>query len=243
MIKVVITIVFLAFFLFIFENTANASLILIEKNGDLTWNVLSEQDALNLETPKYSSLELKKIADENIGNTSSVSLKKTAEGITLSVDSENTKKEMNISDFSEEIIEIEGRPELKRIGIYSEEGNFVLKQSGVKAKTQFPLTVDAKTANLYLSTMSGNKYLSIMPYDAVVNLLRAKLLSSLPEKTIEIVEINRELQYKIEGQKTFSLFDIFKYNLPLTAYVSASTGEVLDVEAPGWFKVIRLFFV
>ena len=243
MTKLISTIIILGFFLFIFEGTAKASLILIDKNGNLTWNVLSEQDVLNLETPTYSSLELKKIANENTDNASSVSLKKTSGGITLTVDGENSKKEMNISDFSEEIVEIEERPEMRRIRIYSDGGNFVISQSGIKAKTEFSLTVDVKTANLYLSTMSGNKYLSIMPYDAVVNLLRVKLISNIPEKTVEIVEKDRELQYKVEGQKTFNLFDMFKYNLPLAAYVSASTGEVLDVEAPGWFKVIRLFFV
>ena len=241
--KTISIFVVLIFFLFVFNGNVSASLILVEKDGNIVWNVLSEQDELTLDTPKYSSLEVKKIADESTDNTSSISLKKTGSGISLTLDSENTKKEMNVSDFSEEIIEIEERPEVKRISIFSDNGNFVVSQSGIKAKTEFALTIDTKTANLYLTTLSGNKYLSIMPYDAVANLLRVKLLSDVSQNSIEIVEKERELQYKIKGQKIFNLFDIFKYNLSLTAYVSASTGEVLDIEAPGWFKVIRFFFV
>ena len=81
------------------------------------------------------------------------------------------------------------------------------------------------------------------PLEAVEAVLRTKLITKAVNPKIEIVEKERELQYIISGEKVFNILGIYEYSIPITSYISASTGEILSVDSPTWFKYVKFLFV
>lgn len=231
------------FFFFFLAAPINASLLVIQGDGKIIWNVLSDESQIALEIPKSSFIEVKKVARNDVLEDSFVSLTKDNEKISLVVRSDNEDRELNLTGQNQDIIEIEERPETQKVVIGLKDSKFSLEQKGIVALTEYPIQVDAKSAKLSVTTESGNKFLSILPYGAVESVLRAKIINRLSDSRVEISESGSELQYKISGEKVFNLFNIFEYAIPVTAFVSASTGEVLLIDSPTVFKYLKFLFV
>ena len=235
-------IVFLAVLTFLFiliPAKAEAGLLTIDKDGESIWKVLSYEDDYGLEIPRHSSLEVKKVSDEGEGREDSVvNLLKEGDKISLLVSSDNENREVDVSGFSGELVVVEERPDVQRISVGFENERFSLEQKGVKAYTNFPIKIDSKSAELTLKTQSGERFLSILPAEAVETLIRSNILSTVKNNAVEIIEEDNNLLYLIEGNKNIGLMDIFKYSVLVRSRVSASTGEILGIDAPVWYKVI-----
>jgi len=223
-----------------FPKKAGASLLVLKGSGEVVWNVLSQEIALD--TPKHSFIEVKKVADSDSPKTSQISLRKDEDKISLSVFSGNQEKEMDVSNWSDDLVEIEERPETQKVKIGLMDGQFLIIHKGIKAVTNLPITVDSRSASILLETPTGKKYLSIFPYEAVESVLRFKLINRIPDEKIEINEEGKELVYKVSGEKVFRLFNFYEYAIPISYRVSASTGEILSFDVPGWLKIFRPLF-
>jgi len=230
------------FILLLSSSNANASLLVVKKNGEVTWNVLSEEDTA-LGIPTHSYLEVKKAGEVTPSSTSVITLSKKNDKISLFVDSGNEKRELDVTNWQEDLLEIEERAEVQKLKINLNEGKFSLEQKGIIAVTDYPLTIDSKSAELSLVTPSGERFVSIFPLEAVEAVLRTKLITKAVNPKIEIVEKERELQYIISGEKVFNILGIYEYSIPITSYISASTGEILSVDSPTWFKYVKFLFV
>lgn len=240
--KLFFSILFAQFLIFIQPSVVKASLLIIKEDGEIVWKVLSEEAGVSLEIPRHSFLEVKEAVDTKPATDAVVSLTKDGRRINLVVLSENEMRELDVTGVSDDLVEIEERAEIQRIVIGVSDDMFSLEQKGVKALTVFPIKVDTKTAELSVKTPSGNRLLSILPFQAVETLLRSKLLSKVADNKIEIIESQRELQYQIKGEGVLDFFGIFSYPVSITSNVSASTGEILTFEAPVWYKmVVHLF--
>jgi len=216
-----------------------ASLLTVDKEGALTWSVLSSEDDFSLSIPAPSSMEVKSVASNSGSNLSTISLTKLEDKISMEVSSGSETRNLELSNWEEDLVELEERPEVKNIKIGIVEDKFSIRQKRITALTDFPLTIDSESAKLTLATSTGDKYLSILPLDAVETLMKSKLMTNVKDNRIEIVEEESDLQYKIAGEKVFNLFDLYNYPVEVTSHVSASTGEILSVDGPTWFKVIN----
>jgi len=232
------------FFLFT-PSHAMAGLVVVEKNGDITWNVLSYTSEATLEIPKNDSLKIKKIAS-NIDSSSdtTISLSKVGEKVNLSVNNEGEETTLDVTNFGNELVEIEQRGVVQRATLLVRDGNFLIEQKDVTAVTSFPLTVDPASAALSVRTDSGLRLVSILPQEIYENLLRANIFDKLvSESDFRLIERETgELEYEISAEKIINLLRIYEFSVPLTTSVSVSTGEVVSIDQPVWLPLLSIFF-
>lgn len=236
--KLTFFILFIGLFLVSARKTF-AAIIVIDPEGEVVQNVLSE-DTSYLDIPKHSSIEVKQIADANPANVSMVSLEKKADNqISLVVSTDDGKKELDVSKVKDQLIEIEERPSVQKLTLGVRDGFFTLMQNNVSVETEYPISVDPKTAEIMVTTPSGKKYISILPYEAVETTLRTKLINKIDIGTkIKILDKDTQLQYQISGQREFNFFNVYSYTVPVVIDLSASTGEILSLDAPLWYKLV-----
>jgi hypothetical protein len=214
---------------------AQASLVRIDKEGRVIWKVLSLQDNLALGVSK-NSLEVKStVAEDDLEADARIAVRREDGKVYLN--------EFDVTNWQESLVEIEERGETKKatIGVAGEQ--FVIEQGGITAVTDFPITIDPMANELSLTTPSGSIFLAVLPAEAVESALRSRFVNRLPEKKIFIKEEDiGVLAYTISGEKVVDIFGILEYKIPVTARVSASTGEILKVDGPEWFKIFGFLF-
>lgn len=226
-----------------FPKKVDASLLLINKEGRIILKVLSSQDTHGLEIPRREYLAIKAVADQTSDSDAEVSLSKLDGKVTLDVSGSTGQKSLDVTNYQDEIVEIEERPEVERFTISLDEGKFIINQDGISAETYFTININPQTAGLTLETPSGFRYLSILPKEAVETILRAKTINRLKEGSrLVISEQNRELSYEIFGDRVIDIFNLVEYSVPVSSQVSASTGEILSVNQPTWLRILGFLF-
>lgn len=229
----------------LFPSGVSAKFITVNPDGAILYSVLSASDtdkSLVLEIPKSDEIQVKEVAKEKPASEGLITLSRENDKVNMSVDYGDSKKQFNLSDFKDAIIDIEERPQTQSLQIRLRDNKFSLEQKGVVAVTDYPINVDSRSAKLTVTTDRGDRIISVLPYGAVESLLRAKLISIVNDNKVSLEEKDSELAYQVNGAKILNLADIYAYPVPITAFVSASTGEVIKVEAPVWFKLISFIF-
>lgn len=234
--KVVFLLSFILFF-FLSSSAFASSLLRIDKEGNLTVNVLSAQSQTNLVLPNNGILEIKKIANVMTGEDEIV-LRKEGERYNLYFDESNS---IDITNWKESVVQIEEKEENKEADILLENGEFSLVQAGVRANIPFPIKINPKKKKFQLETPYGDKYLAVLPFEAALISLRSKSLSKLDEAPFKLLEENKDIVYHIFGKKTINFFNVYNLDTSVVAKVSASTGEVINVEEPLWLKLLSIF--
>jgi hypothetical protein len=242
--KIAVFVLFIASY-FLLPGSTKASLVRVGESGDVIVKVLSSEDSIALEIPQSDYLEVKNIAKEIPDPESKISLVKDNGEIMLKVATKSGEKSLDVTNYEDEVIEIEERPQTKKVAISITDNKFIIKQGGVSAVTDYEINIDPASARLTLATKSGLKFLSILPRQAVETMLRSKLVSRLNRQDrFEITEEEGgELAYVVSGEKTFNVFQLFEYAVPVVARVSASTGEILEIEQPQWLNKLNFLFV
>lgn len=235
---------FLSFFIVLFVclvGDAKAQIIVVGKEGDLRWNVLS--DKIVLSDVKPSEVSITKIAElpKKTSNTS-IELSKIGDSLNMVVASGDQKKTLEVTSFADKIVEIEERPAINKIEIFSKDGKFVISQNEARAFTYLPIFIDPKEARISLRTVYGDSNLAIFPHQAALVALRSKLLSLITNE-LEILSEGGNVFYKLLGEKHFSFYSLYTYKIPVTAYVSVSTGEIIKIDSPTWYKYLSFLFV
>ena len=222
---------------------AEAALLTINREGRVIWKVLSETSNLALSLPPKGDLKVKEAAKSNLGEGASVSLSKDSGRISLVVEEGQAQKNLDVTSWAGGIIEIEERPEMEKLTISILSGKFGLEQKGITATTEFPINIKSKKGELSVSTPSGERLVLILPRLAVDTALRAKSISYLSgQDAVQLVERGGELAYSIDGVKSLNFFNIFKHQVPVRPFISATTGEVLLIEEPVWLKALGFIF-
>ncbi len=226
--------------LFIFPSEVEASLVTVNKDGEIVWNVLAYEKDISLQIPTRDSLKVDTLTPApNPSPEATISLKKEGEKVELQVSSNEGDKKVDVTSFQENIVEIEERPEAQKVQIALVNGDFLISQKGISARTTFPIFINAKKKELSVQTSSGLRYLTILPFEAVENVVKANLLSRLePQGEITLSENTQgELAYEIAGKKIIKPLDLFEFSIPIKASISASNGQILNKEGPLWFKI------
>lgn len=143
--------------------------------------------------------------------------------------------------------EVEDELEEEGIEITTESGKIALKKGNTTAHSNFPLSINPATGELIVTTPAGSKVVTILPDQAIENLLRTGIVnvvesappdnnstpsSQLSQFTgkLEIVEKDNHIMYKIKGEKEHKIFGLLPVTVPSTIFVSAENGEVLTQE-------------
>jgi hypothetical protein len=230
---------------FVTASTTHAGFITINKDGSITWNVLSSEVSDGPSIPKREELAIKDVIGTSEGTIpAEVSLGKDNGKVELKVTDSSGGKKIDVTSIKGDLIEIEERPEVKtiKIGVLGE--GFSIDQGGVVAQTDFPIKIDPKTAELSLETPSGIRYLAVLPREALDYILRARIITKLGEDSkVALQEENGgQLSYVIDGVRTLNVFNLFNYDVPVRAQVSAVNGEIIGIEQPSWLKVLGFIF-
>lgn len=226
----------------VLPTNASAKLLSIRDDGEVVWSVLSSGVDVDLEIPKASQIEVKEAANAKPTKDARILLQKDGEKISMVVNSDSYEKELDVTDWEDSVIEIEERPELRQVTINVVDGRFAIKQKNVIALTDFPISVDSQTAKLSVTTESGDRLVSVLPYNAVESLVRTRIITRISEGGVDLVEEERELTYKVNGEKLLNLFNVYEHPVQMSIAVSASTGEIVNIDAPIWYKAISFLF-
>lgn len=139
--------------------------------------------------------------------------------------------EEEIEDIEDEI-----EQELKDDGIEiaSSSAGAIIKKNNRRARTSFPLSVNPETNELVVTTPSGQKTVTVLPDQAVENMLTKGILNDIAqengEDNVEIETRNDELVYKIKGEKSHKFLGFIPLKTAITAFVSAQTGQLTAEE-------------
>ena len=104
----------------------------------------------------------------------------------------------------------------------------------MEAETKFPLSVNLATNELIVTTPAGERVVTVLPDQAVQNMLAANVIDQLgatPEETgVTLGERQGVPVYEIPGVKQRKLLGFIPVTIEQTAIVSAETGELVATE-------------
>lgn len=205
------------------SSPANAALITVSQENQITWNVLG---AISFQNANNSYLASSEIVLEN--NKGAVSL-----------------NDVDLANIDEEIIEFEKAVASEKVSILAEDDKFLIRQRGVSAETDFPIKISEAEDNIVLETATGERFLVILPYEALLQAVRSNYIRDIgDEGKIYIVESEEgELAYKIVGEKNYSIFKFVDVPVEVNAYISALTGNVLEIDQPAWSRVLNFLLI
>ena len=112
----------------------------------------------------------------------------------------------------------------------------------VTALTNFPLSINVETKELIVTTPAGQRVVTILPDEAVANLLATGIINRVETSSADtatqgqlgaltgVVKLeirNNEVVYKVNGVKTHRMLGFIPVTTPVSAFVSAETGTTL----------------
>lgn len=155
---------------------------------------------------------------------------------------------------TDEILKIDQR--LGGIKIEAAGNQFVVTSNNFQAQTSFPLSIDLATNQLVVTTPSGEKVVTILPDQAVQNMIAAGIFDRVGTReviteatagaaqvlasAIELAQRQGLPIYEILGLRDQKLLGFIPVTTKVTAIVSAETGTVVDTAQPLLDRVIDL---
>ncbi|MFZ5535042.1 MAG: hypothetical protein ACOY3M_02715 [Patescibacteria group bacterium] len=161
-----------------------------------------------------------------------------------------TRKHLSVVDELEDALDEE------EIEISSDEGHLELKHNAVRARVNFPLSIDPVTKELIVTTPAGEKTVAVLPDAALKNLLIKGFLTEVASGSATVADAsgsagmanafelkvhNGNLVYEIRGTKKQKFFGIMPVSIPKTMTVSALSGEVLSETQSIFSRMLGLF--
>ena len=161
-------------------------------------------------------------------------VKYVLENGTFKLKAENESgKEVELED--DELDEVESELEDDGIKIASASGRPVLSRNNIGAQTDFPLSIDIGTNQLIVTTPAGQKIVTVLPDQAVQNLLAANIINSIDstdttgeletlDSVVKLEMRNGEVVYRVKGVKKRRLLGLFNVDNSTTVFVSSESG-------------------
>ncbi len=215
----------------------DASLINIAQDGAVTVNVLASEDSPDVSQigGEQSSFSL---------NNIDLSIQKRDENTYLYLDNGEQTKTLDITNYNDDLVEVEGRQGIQKLTISKIDDNYQIQQDGLIVVTDYQIDVNAKDGDLLIVTPTGKKYLLVFPTEAALTLLRSKVVNKISkDQKIQMSENDGVLTYAIFGKKVFSVFGFLGFEIDVQTKVSATTGEVVAITSPEWMKILSAVFI
>lgn len=125
------------------------------------------------------------------------------------------------------IREREDKDEIE-VEVGGKEGEFVVRRGQTQARTNFPLSINLATNELVVTTPAGERVVTVLPDQAVQNMLAANVIDQTG--IITLGERQGVPVYEIPGVKHRKLLGFIPVTVEQTAVVSAETGELVATE-------------
>jgi len=222
--------IILSFFLvtityFLVASRVSAALITVNPDGKLIWQVLGD-----------STIQIKKIAQNAVPSSDSQIFLKNLDGKVM-------LNGVDVTNLKETLVDVEARGGTDELKIGQDSGRFTLAENGVIANTNYPITIDPMRDTLSVVTPTGARLISVLPYEATLLLIRAKLVDKVDDNQVALSETqNGELQYSVSGQRHINLFNLTQIIVDIHSNVSATTGEILKLDEPQWLRIFGFLF-
>jgi len=159
------------------------------------------------------------------GNTK---IKYIIENGKIVVKKDNEEDDDLTEDETEEIEnEFEDALENEGISLASDAAKPTFIKNNIRTASNFPLSFNPETKELVVTTPAGEKTLTVLPDQAVENMLKNNILSGTQSAQALVTTYDGTLSYEIEGEKTHQIFGILPVKTPVKVFVSAETGEPL----------------
>lgn len=169
---------------------------------------------------------------------------------------EGEEVELEEAEIDEIEDEVEDELEDAGIKIATAAGKLAVIKNRFGAFTNFPLSINPETNELIVTTPAGQKVVTILPDQAVQNMLAANVISRLGSQVLaeavrtgQVATISGIIQlgvrnnisvYEIPGIRDFRLLGFIPVSAPITAVVSAETGELVTAEQPLLTRIVDL---
>lgn len=162
--------------------------------------------------------------------------------VVINVENEDGEElELEDEDLEELEMEVEDVLEDDNVRLIPSLNNqLALTQNNIAALTNFPLSINIETKELIITTPAGQKIITVLPDEAVENLLNTGIINKIDNLTsenilsedqinpftgiIKIETYDDKIVYKVKGEKTHRVFGIIPINAPVTAFVSTDSG-------------------
>lgn len=133
-----------------------------------------------------------------------------------------------------EVLEIKEKADKNQIKVKVAGDEFVVEKDKVSATTKLPLLVNLKTNELTVTTPAGEKVVTVLPDQAVKNMLAQNVIDQAGTALEEAVKLTTTrdsvLAYEIPGIKKKNFLGFLPVSISKTAVVSAETGELLETQ-------------
>lgn len=169
----------------------------------------------------------------------------------IKIENEETGEETDLPvevDQDDEILEIRERAERDSVTVSTSGDRFVIQRNDVGALAHFPLSVDLSTNTLTVTTPRGERAVTILPDQAVQNMLAANVIDQVggPAFTelaqqnpglslgqiVRLIQTQRgALAYEVPGVRQQRLLGFIPVTIETTVVVSAETGELLSTQS------------
>ncbi len=136
-----------------------------------------------------------------------------------------------------------------RVATGSADGEMVFSRNRVRARTNFPLSVDLATNELIVTTPNGVKRVTILPDQAIANLLANGVIDRVEptdletETEVELTETDGEPAYEVSGESDQKFLGIMPVTIKAKIKVSAETGEVTGTQQAFLARLIDLLSI
>ena len=214
----------LALFFSFSTSPIKAALLTVKADGKVISQVLGD-----------STIKIKSVTGNLATTNSQISLNNIGGKIQLN--------NMDVSNLNENLVEIEARGNTNDLKIKASGTNFTIEEGNITAITQFPITIDPAKNELSVSTDTGSRLVSVLPYEATLVLTRGKEIDKVTSNQINLNEnAGGELEYTINGTKNLNILNIASVSSEVSSTVSATTGEVIKINEPVWLKLFGFLF-
>lgn len=160
------------------------------------------------------------------------------------------------AETEDEVI-IEPRADTEQVKIRALQNKAIIERLNVQALTDLPIAVDINTNVLTVTTPQGEKRVTVLPDEAIKNILAANVIDSIGTANLveqvrtgnietlgQVIELGLKSDvptYAIQGIKNHKLFGFFPITTQVQVEVSAETGEVVDTNQSFLDTVVDVF--
>lgn len=239
------------------------------RTGQGTTKIETENDKTEIEVRNDQGRFKTKIEDgkeETKIRTGNLRIEIRQEGnkLVTKIKNENDE-EIELEDKQENELLDEAENELENDGvkIATDSGHLDIIQNGRRARTNFPLSVNPATGELFVTTPAGEKVVAVLPDQAIQNMLKAGILTrvepqpepspspspgatesaTIAETGIELAQVNNNPVYIISGVKNKNFLGIVPVDLKLKVVVSAQNGQVVETRQGLLTRLLDFFSI
>lgn len=142
--------------------------------------------------------------------------------VKLKVENEEGKE---VEDHDDKREELEDELEDEDIDVATEDGHMVIEHNRVRARTNFPLSINPETKEFIVTTPAGERSVAVLPDEAIQNMLAQGFFTRDVSSEISLHDGN--VVYEIKGQREHNFLGFVPVTTPQTVMVSAQTGDVI----------------